>query len=198
ASAASAPKFQILNVGSPDYFRALNELIRSTPIEDLTAYLRWHLVHAAAKMLPKAFAEADFDFYSKTLNGQPQHQPRWRECVTETDRRLGEALGKAFVEETFSPQAKADTLSMVQDIRNAMRQDIDGLPWMSGETKKQAMTKLAAVVDRIGYPDTWRDYSSVRIARDDALGNLQRAIGFERQRNLKKIGEPIDRSEWGM
>jgi predicted metalloendopeptidase len=176
----------------------MNTVVHTTPIDDITSYLRWHVLHAAAELLPKAFADADFDFFSRTLAGQPQREPRWRQCVNETDRRLGEALGKAFVEETFSPQAKADTLKMVQDIKSAMRQDIDGLPWMSGETKKAAMVKLESVEDRIGYPDTWRDYSSVRVARDDALGNLQRATSFERRRNLKKIGEAVDRGEWGM
>jgi endothelin-converting enzyme/putative endopeptidase len=118
--------------------------------------------------------------------------------VTQTDERLGEALGKAFVEETFSPKAKADTLQMVQDIKNAMRQDIDSAPWMSGETKKAAMVKLEAVVDRIGYPDEWRDYSSIRVTRDDALGNRQRALLFNRKRSLAKIGQPVDRGEWSM
>jgi predicted metalloendopeptidase len=148
--------------------------------------------------LPKAFADADFDFFSRTLAGQQEQQPRWRRCVTQTDERLGEALGKAFVEETFSPKAKADTLQMVQDIKNAMRQDIDSAPWMSGETKKAAMVKLEAVVDRIGYPDEWRDYSSIRVTRDDALGNRQRAQLFERTRTLAKIGQPVDRGEWRM
>jgi endothelin-converting enzyme/putative endopeptidase len=198
AGAVEAPKFQVLNVAVPDFFRAMNGLLESTPLDELRAYLRWQVLNAAAEYLPKAFADADFDFFSRTLNGQQQPEPRWRRCVTETDRRLGEALGKAFVEESFSPQAKADTLQMVEDIKSAMRQDIDGLPWMSGETKKAAMAKLASVEDRIGYPDTWRDYSAVRVAKDDALGNVQRATAFERARNLKKIGQPVDRSEWGM
>ncbi len=125
-------------------------------------------------------------------------EPRWRRCVTQTDQRLGEALGKAFVDAAFSAQAKADTLKMVQDIKSAMRQDIDAAPWMSGETKKAAMVKLEAVVDRIGYPEKWRDYSAVRVTRDDALGNMQRAIAANRQRSLAKIGQPVDRSEWSM
>jgi putative endopeptidase len=197
-TAAAAPKIQMLNVAVPDFFKAMNGLIESTSPDDIRAYLRWHVLNAAAEMLPKAFAEADFNFFRRTLEGQPQPEPRWRQCVTATDRRLGEALGKAFVEEAFSAQAKADMLKMVQDIKSAMRQDIDGLPWMSGETKKAAMGKLEAVVDRIGYPDAWRDYSAVRVAKDDALGNEQRAIAFERARNLRKIGQPVDRTEWSM
>src|SRR5580765_543647 len=198
AAASEAPPLPTINVSVPDYLRALNRLISASAMNDLKAYLRWQLVHQSADLLPKAFADADFDFFSRTLAGQQEQQPRWRRCVTQTDERLGEALGKAFVEETFSPKAKADTLQMVQDIKNAMRQDIDSAPWMSGETKKAAMVKLEAVVDRIGYPDEWRDYSSIRVTRDDALGNRQRALLFNRTRNLAKIGQPVDRSEWSM
>ena len=198
AAASNAPPLPTINVAVPDYLRALNTLIGVSAMHDIRAYLRWHVLHASADLLPKAFADADFDFFSRTLAGQPEPPPRWRRCVTQTDEHLGEALGKAFVEATFSPQAKADTLRMVQDIKNAMRQDIDAAPWMSGETKKAAMVKLEAVVDRIGYPDQWRDYSSIRVTRDDALGNRQRALLFERTRALAKIGRPVDRDEWGM
>jgi putative endopeptidase len=198
AIAAAAPSFQVINVAIPDYVKALDQLVASMPFGDIKAYLRWQLLHESAELLPKAFADADFDFFSRTLAGQQEQPPRWRRCVIETDARLGEALGKAFVEEAFGPQAKADMLQMVQDIKNAMRQDIDAAPWMSGETKKAAMAKLEAVVDRIGYPDTWRDYSAIRVARDDALGNRQRALQFARQRDLQKIGQPVDRGEWSM
>jgi putative endopeptidase len=198
AAASEAPPLPTINVSVPDYLRALNRLIGVSTMNDLKAYLRWHVVHQSADLLPKAFADADFDYFSRTLAGQQEQQPRWRRCVTQTDERLGEALGKAFVEETFSPKAKADTLQMVQDIKNAMRQDIDSAPWMSGETKKAAMVKLEAVVDRIGYPDEWRDYSSIRVTRDDALGNRQRALEFNRKRSLAKIGQPVDRGEWSM
>ena len=198
AAASDAPPLPTINVSVPDYLRALNALISVSAMNDLKAYLRWHVLHESADLLPKAFADADFDFFSRTLAGQQEQPPRWRRCVTQTDDRLGEALGKAFVEETFSPKAKADTLQMVQDIKNAMRQDIDAAPWMSGETKKAAMVKLEAVVDRIGYPDEWRDYSSIRVTRDDALGNRQQALLFNRKRSLAKIGRPVDRGEWSM
>jgi endothelin-converting enzyme/putative endopeptidase len=197
-TAAAAPQFQVVNVAVPDYARALDQLVATTPPGDIKAYLRWQLLHDSADLLPKAFADANFDFFSRTLTGQQEQPPRWRRCVTETDAVLGEALGKAFVEEAFGPQAKADMLQMVQDIKNAMRQDIDAAPWMSGETKKAAMAKLEAVVDRIGYPDTWRDYSSIRVTRDEALGNRQRTLQFARTRDLKKIGQPVDRGEWSM
>ncbi|HMB80236.1 MAG TPA: M13 family metallopeptidase, partial [Vicinamibacterales bacterium] len=198
AGAAEAPPLPTINVSVPGYLKALNTVIGVSAMNDLKAYLRWHVLHASADLLPKAFADADFDFFSRALAGQQEQQPRWRRCVTQTDERLGEALGKAFVEETFSPKAKSDTLQMVQDIKDAMRQDIDSAPWMSGETKKAAMLKLNAVVDRIGYPDEWRDYSSIRITRDDALGNREQTRLFDRTRNLAKIGQPVDRDEWSM
>src|SRR4030095_8894367 len=158
--------------------------IASTPVDELKDYLRWHLINASAEVLPKKIADADFDFFSRTLAGQPQPEPRWRRCVTQTDQQLGEALGKAVVEEAFSAQAKTDALKMVQDIKNAMRQDIDAAPWMSGETKKAAMVKLEAVVDRIGYPEKWRDYSARQGGREDALGNMQRALAANRTLSL--------------
>ena len=198
AAAAETPKFQVLNVISPDYVKAVDRLIASTPTLDIKTYLRWHLIHDSADLLPKAFVDADFDFFSRTLAGQREQPPRWRRCVIDTDQELGEALGKAFVEEMFGPQAKADTLRMVQDIKAAMQQDIDAAPWMSGETKKAAMAKLNKVVDRIGYPDAWRDYSSIRVTTDDALGNRQRAQAFDRARTLARIGQPVDRGEWRM
>jgi putative endopeptidase len=198
ATAAGAPPLPTINVAVPDFFQALDRVIASTSVDDLKTYMRWQLIHASAELLPKAYADANFDFFSRTIAGQQQQTPRWRRCVTQTNERLGEALGKAFVEETFSPKAKADTLKMVQDIKDAMRQDIDAAPWMSGETKKQAMVKLDAVVDRIGYPDTWRDYASIRVTRDDALGNFQRTAMFERERSLRKIGQEVDRGEWSM
>jgi putative endopeptidase len=199
ATAAEAPKFQVLNVSVPDYLKAVDRLIAASGTTgDVKAYLRWHVIHQSADLLPKAFADADFDFFSRTLAGQQQPQPRWRRCVAETDARLGEAVGKAFVEEAFGPQAKGDALKMVQDIKAAMLQDIDAAPWMSGDTKKAAVAKLNAIVDRIGYPDAWREYTTLRVAPDEALANRQRAITAEHARTLAKIGQPVDRTEWAM
>jgi putative endopeptidase len=197
-AAAGAPAFDRINVSAPDNLKTMSALVASTPLGDLKAYLTWQLVNASAQMLPKAFADADFDFFSRTLGGQQEPLPRWQRCVTETDAQLGEALGKAFVDEAFGPSAKADTLKMVEGIKAAMRQDIDAASWMNAETKRAAEVKLNAVADRIGYPDKWRDYSPVKIGRGDALGNLQRATAFERKRNLDKIGRPVDPSEWSM
>ena len=196
--AANAPDFDRLNVTVPDYFRALNDVLTTTSLADLKVYLTWQLVNAAAEMLPKRFADVDFDFFSRVLGGQEQQEPRWQRCVTQTDARLGEALGKAFVEAAFGPAAKADTLKMVQGIEGAMKQDIEAASWMTPETKQQAEAKLEAVVDRIGYPDKWRDYSSLTVAKNDALRNMDRAIAFERRRALGKIGQPVDRAEWTM
>jgi len=197
-AAAGAPAFDQLNVAVPDYLKALNALVASTPLDQLKAYLTWQLVNASAEMLPKTFAEADFDFFSRTLGGQQEPLPRWQRCVTQTDGRLGEALGRAFVEAAFGPAAKADTVAMVQGIKAAMKRDIDEAPWMSEQTKRAAHAKLETVVDRIGYPENWRDYSTIRIVRDDALGNRQRATASERRRTLDKIGKPVDRGEWSM
>jgi endothelin-converting enzyme/putative endopeptidase len=197
-AAAGSPAFARLNVAVPDYFKALNTIVASTPMDELKAYLTWQLLNASAEMLPAAFADAHFDYFNRTLGGQQQPLPRWQRCVTQTDSSLGEALGKAFVEQAFGETAKADTLAMVEGIKAAMRRDIDEAPWMSDQTKIAAKAKLDTVVDRIGFPDKWRDYSSVRVARDDALGNRQRANAFERTRTLEKIGKPVDRGEWSM
>jgi endothelin-converting enzyme/putative endopeptidase len=197
-AAAGAPMFERLNVAVPDYFKTLNTIVEVTPLDELKTYLTWQFLNASADMLPKVFADADFDFFNRTLGGQQAQLPRWQRCVSETDSQLGEALGKAFVEEAFGPAAKADTLAMVEGIKAAMKKDIEEAPWMGDETKRAAYAKLDTVVDRIGYPERWRDYSTVRVARDDALGNRERATAFERKRTLDKIGRPVDRSEWSM
>jgi predicted metalloendopeptidase len=198
ATAAELPPLLTINVVAPDFLTAFNRLVAVSSADDLKPYLRWQLLHESAELLPKAFGEATFDFFSRILAGQQAQTPRWRRCVAQTDRLLGEALGKAFVEEAFGPQAKADMLRMVQEIKDAMREDIGAAPWMSAETKKAALVKLDAVVDRIGYPDEWRDYSSIRVTADDALGNMQRAAMFARRRNLQRIGQPVDRTDWSM
>jgi endothelin-converting enzyme/putative endopeptidase len=197
-AASGAPAFTVLNVNEPAFMKTIDAVIRTTPLADLKMYLRWHAVHGAAARLPAAFSAATFDFFNRRLTGQEQPLPRWRECISDTDQQLGEALGKAFVEESFGAQAKADMLRMVQDIKGAMKRDIEEAPWMDRETKAAAQIKLAAVMDRIGYPETWRDYKAMRVSRTDALGNLQRALAFHNARRLAKIGRPVDRDEWSM
>ena len=197
-AAVRAPQIDTVNVSEPNVVKAMNDIVATAPLDDLKAYFRWHAVHGSAHMLPAAFRDADFAFFSRTLAGQQAPAPRWRDCLTDVDQELGEALGKAFVEEAFGPRAKADMLKMVQDIKEAMRRDIDASPWMSADTKQAAKVKLDAVVDRIGYPDKWRDYASVRVSRGDALGNRQRTTEFMNVRRIGQIGQPVDKNDWSM
>ncbi len=197
-AARRAPSFDDVNVTEPDVVKAMNRVVTEMPLDDLKAYLRWHLLHGSAQMLPARFDRATFNFFSRTLAGQQAPPPRWRECIVDVDQELGEALGKAFVEEAFGPRAKADMLKMVAGIKAAMRRDIDESPWMGEDTKRAAKLKLDAVVDRIGYPDRWRDYSAVRVSRDDALGNRQRTTAFINDRRVRQIGQPVDKNDWNM
>jgi putative endopeptidase len=187
-----------LNVAVPDFATVLESELKGEELPAWRTYLRWHLVHAQARWLPEAFVRADFDFYSRKLTGARELQPRWKRCVRYTDRALGEALGQAYVSKYFGADAKARALHMVETIEAAMDREIRQLPWMSEDTKKQALAKLRTVVNKIGYPDKWRDYSSLRIVRGDALGNGVRANEFEFRRQLNKIGKPLERGEWYM
>ena len=193
-----SPKFDSLDVSVPDFVKSLNQILSTTDLETLKIYLRWHVLHEAASLLPKAFVDENFAFYGKTLTGAKELRPRWKRCVSYTDGDLGEALGKAYVDEAFGPESKARTLKMVHELETALKTDITGLSWMTDETKKQALDKLAHIDNKIGYPDKWRDYRALKIIRGDALGNSLRANSFEFHRELNKIGKPVDRSEWEM
>lgn len=193
-----APQMADLNVAVPNFFRTIESTIVQTSLDDLKTYLRWHLIHAEVSLLPRAFVEEDFHFFRQALTGAKEMQPRWRRCVTAVDGDLGFALGQKFVEETFGAEGKARTLRMVEAIEKALGDDIQTLSWMTPATKQQAMIKLRAVRNKIGYPDKWRDYSSVRIVRGEAVGNDERATEFEVRRTLGKIGKPVDRTEWFM
>ena len=193
-----APALDSLNVVEPNFFKALDAELKSVSVDDLKTYLRWQLVHSQAESLPRAFQNENFDFYGKTLEGAKEMRPRWKRCVTATDGDLGEALGQVFVEKYYPPEAKARTLKMVNQLEAALRQDISDLPWMSEVTKKQALIKLAAIQNKIGYPAKWRDYTALKIERGDALGNSLRANAFETHRQLAKIGKPLDKQEWQM
>lgn len=186
------------NVTQPAFFQALDTQLQADSLDAIRTYLRWHVLHANADSLSSVFVQEDFDFYSKTLRGVPELKPRWKRCVALVDDQLGEALGQEFVSRAFSPELKAKTLHMTRQIEQAMEDDIRQLDWMSPETKARALDKLHAMVNKIGYPDHWRDYSSITISRTDFAGNVQRAGQFEVQRQLAKIGKPLDRSEWGM
>ena len=193
-----APPINDLNVSVPNFFRTLESAIVQTSLDDIKTYLRWHLLHGEAALLPKGFVDEDFHFYHQILTGAKEIQPRWKRCVAATDNDLGFALGQKYVEENFPPDAKARTLNMVQTIEKALGQDIQTLSWMTPATKQEAVVKLRAVANKIGYPDKWRDYSSVKIAPGDAVGNDERATEFEVRRDLDKIGKQVDRTEWFM
>ncbi len=192
------PSLNSLNVASPGFLKALNEEISKESLADWKTYLRWHLAHADAQFLSTAFVNENFDFYGKTLQGRKELRPRWKRCTDDVDRDLGEALGQVYVEKYFSPEAKQQALKMVKEIETAMETDINGLPWMSAATKQQALVKLHGMANKIGYPDKWRDYSKLEIVRGDELGNVTRARTFGFNRELAKIGKPVDRGEWDM
>jgi putative endopeptidase len=196
---AKAPPVQTLNVSVPAYFAGLNQLLASTSLEDWKAYLRWAVIqHLPPTALPQAFDQESFAFYGKILEGQPEQKPRWKRCVAMTDDGLGEALGQVYVEQRFSAKDKQRTLEMTRGVEAAMGREIAQLSWMSAATKASAEDKLHAVANKIGYPDKWRDYSTLTITRGDALGNALRAANFEQNREIAKIGKPVDRGEWGM
>jgi len=193
-----APKFTSLNVVNPDFFKQVNDQINAIPLDQWKVYLRWKAIDAYAPMLSNAFVEEDFLFKGKYLSGQKEIEPRWKRCVKSTDANLGMALGKLYVDRTFGTEGKERTLKMVEAIENAMREDIGSLSWMSEPTKQKAYEKLNAIVNNIGYPDMWRDYSSVVIKSDDYVGNVVRAGAFEVHRQYSKIERPTDRKDWGM
>jgi endothelin-converting enzyme/putative endopeptidase len=196
ASGLDRPKQ--VNVTEPDFFRKVETLLTTAPLADWKTYLRWHLVNARAPYLGAPFERADFDFYSRYLEGVQEMPPRWKRCVELVDRDLGEALGRVYVEKTFSAATRADALDMARRIQAAMEQRIRGLDWMEQATKTRAIEKLHAMADKIGYPDRWRDYGALTIARGDFMGDVIRSAAFESRRQLAKIGRPVDRGEWEM
>jgi putative endopeptidase len=187
-----------LNVSSPQFMKALNAMIESESLSALQTYMKWQVLHRSAGSLSARFDEENFNFFNRTLQGQKEEQPRWKRCTRLTDGALGEAVGQDWVKENFPPSAKANMEKLVAELKTALDEDIKTLPWMSDATKKQAELKLAAFRDKIGYPATWRDYSALTVKRDDLIGNLQRNAIFERDRNLSKLGKPVDETEWGM
>jgi len=192
------PSLSSLNVSSPGFFKTMSETLDKENLADWKIYLRWHLVHSDASHLSAPFLNENFAFYGKTLRGQEVLQARWKRCTEAVDGYLGEALGEAYVKKYFSPEAKERALKIVKEIQMAMEQDINSLPWMSAATKQQALAKLHGMANKIGYPDHWRDYSKLEIVRGDEMGNVGRARKFEFDRQLAKIGKPVDRGEWGM
>ena len=196
--ALGTPPSAVINVTEPGFFQELEKQIGKRSLSEWKVYLRWHMVRDAAPFLSRPFVDANFEFYSKYLHGTPQLKPRWKRCVQYVDRDLGEALGQVFVAKTFSPETKRRAQAMTKEIEAAMQGEIEQLPWMGSATKAKALEKLHGIVNKIGYPDRWRDYSAVVVQRDDFEGNVVRAAVFETRRQLAKIGKPVDRGEWGM
>jgi putative endopeptidase len=196
--ATGAPKFDDVNVVPPDFFQKINPVIDSVSIADWKTYLRWHTVRSAAPQLSDAFVKENFSFQGQYLSGTKELPARWKRCVQLTDGSLGEALGQPYVSETFGPDGKQRMLQMVNALESALGDDIQTIDWMTPDTKKQAEVKLQSISNKIGYPDDWRNYSTVKVKRGDLLGNAQRARAFEVKRNISKIGQPLDKKEWGM
>jgi len=192
----SFPEFKQINVDQPEFFKQVQNLLKTENIATWRTYLRWQLLRSRAPYLSSAFVNENFAFYRKYLRGAAELAPRWKRCVQYTDHNLGDALGEEFVRRTFTADTKQRTLRMTQQIEDAMEQEIKQLPWMTDPTKQQALVKLKAIRNKIGYPDKWHDYSSVLVKRDDFLGNVLRATEFESRRRINKIGKPLDRAEW--
>lgn len=188
-----------LNIGMPDFLKKVNELLTSVSLDDWKVYLKWHVVHGAARALSLDFVNANFEFYGKTLQGSKELRPRWKRMLAFTDAALGEALSREFVGRAFSPRAKARAAEMVNYLIEVFAERIKTRPWMSEETKKEALVKLRAIAPKIGYPDKFRDYTTLKISKNASLyENLAAASAFEFQRNINKIGKPVDLTEWGM
>lgn len=197
-AALGLPNLNTMNVSHPPFFRQVESVIVQHSLDDLKAYLSWHLLHETAGVLPTAFEQADFEFYGKTLTGAQKMQDRWKRCANRVDEHLGDALGQRWVAKNFPPEAKERMRRMVKAIEGALARDIDSLAWMSGATKQKALDKLRAISDKIGYPDKWKSYSAVSISRDDTFGNAARLSEHEYLREMAKIGKPVDKSEWSM
>jgi putative endopeptidase len=187
-----------MNVSSPMFLKTVNDVLETESLPALKAYMRWHVVHESADSLSKPFEDENFAFFSRTLSGQKEEQPRWKRCTRATDMALGEAVGQDWVKQNFPADSKANMEKLVEALKKALDEDIKTLPWMSDATKVEAEKKLMAFRDKIGYPAKWRDYSKLEVKRDDLAGNLARNAVFERNRNLHRLGQPVDETEWGM
>jgi putative endopeptidase len=187
-----------INVAQPEFMRTVDSLLAAAPLNDWKAYLRWNVLANTAPALSSPFVEESFRFNSMVLRGVAEMRPRWKRCLVFTDQALGEVLGQAYVRKNFTPEAKARALEMVRNIRAEFRSRLSELSWMSQHTKKKAYAKLESIINKIGYPDAWRDYSRLETRPGPFVSNLLRANQFETARVLKKIGRPTDRTEWGM
>ncbi len=195
---APARTFSAVVVRQPGYLTALGEALQHEPVEAWRDWLAWHVVHAHAPYLSSAFVEENFDFYGRTLSGVPRLRDRWKRAVSLVEDALGEAVGQLYVERHFPPHAKARMLELVDNVVEAFRQSLSAVPWMGPATRAEALAKLEAFTPKIGYPDRWRDYTALQVEAGDLLGNVKRASAFEAERNLAKLGGPVDRTEWFM
>ncbi len=187
-----------INVGQPDFFKAANDVFKRVSLDDWKTYLRWHLIHGVAPTMGQAFVDENFAFYGKILTGSEKLKPRWKRVVSVIDDEIGEALGKLYVADNFPPEAKKRALEMVNNLKEALAERIKTNDWMDEPTKQEALKKLAAFKVKIGYPDKWRDYSTLKIDRGPYVFNVLRSDQFEVAREMDKIGKPVDRSEWGI
>lgn len=187
-----------INVATPEFFKEMDRMLTEVPVSDWKTYLRWHLINSAAPRLSAAIVDEDFHFKGTVLTGTKENLERWKRCVRATDQAMGEALGQVWAEKYFTPTSKARALEMVDNLKSALRSDISTLSWMGDDTRKKAIEKLEAFARKIGYPDKWRDYSALQIDRGSHAENMFRANRFEFNRDLSKVGKPLDRTEWGM
>lgn len=187
-----------LVVRQPEFFAALNQLIKDRPLEDWKTYLRWHVLRNAAPYLHAAAENESFAFYGTVLSGQQTQEPRWQRAAKIIDSQIGEALGQLFVEKYFPPTARARMNDLVENLKAVVRDRLKALEWMTEATRAKALAKFDRFTQKIGYPEKFRDYSSVEIRRDDLLGNVRRAAIFESKRELARVGRPVDKTEWGM
>ena len=197
-AAGIAGKTDYLIVSQPSYIAGFNRAVQETPLPVLKTYLKWHVISAAAPYLSKPFVDENFAFYGTALRGIPENEPRWKRGIELVNDSIGEALGRLYVAKYFPPANKARMERLVGNLLEAYRQSLDTLDWMGADTKTKAKEKLSKFTPHIGYPNTWRDYSSLTIAPDDLFGNVIRATVFEYNRNISKLGKPIDREEWDM
>ena len=195
--AVGSSKLTEINIGQPEFFKALDAMLSSIPLADWKTYYRWHLVNRSAGLLSEPFVQENFAFNGRVLTGSKEIRPRWKRCTSATDQQLGEALGQVYVQKYFPPEAKARALDLVHNLLAALHDDLQTLPWMSAATRKAAIAKLEAFTIKIGYPDKWRDYSALKIDRGSYIQNAFRSTQFENARDLAKIGKPVDRGEWG-
>jgi predicted metalloendopeptidase len=192
------PDVKELSIATPEFFEALEAALLDTDPEVLRAYLRWHLVDGTAELLPEPFVTADFDFYGRQVQGQQEIEPRWKRCVSATEGALGEAVGKVFVDRYFAGSSKKVALEMIHDIQKAFELALPELSWMDEATREAALDKAVAVSEKIGYPDDWRDYSKIELRPESYFGNALATRAFEFDRQVSKVGGPVDPEEWGM